>query len=92
MTEQQTIAEQQTIMEQTITDDRRFAIKADAFYVRHDDGVWLRNNLGSFMIRGGGSYQLIAALFARLDGRRSMAQICADLPGPAAPLKETPAR
>jgi len=69
--------------EHATTDDRRFAMKADAFYVRHDDGVWLRNNLGSFTIRGDGSYQLIASLFGRLDGRRSMAQICADLPGPA---------
>jgi hypothetical protein len=65
------------------TDARRFKIKADAFYVRHDDGVWLRNNIGSFSIRGAGSYQLIASLFASLDGRRSVGQICADLPGPA---------
>ncbi|BEL06121.1 hypothetical protein Q0Z83_043120 [Actinoplanes sichuanensis] len=64
-------------------DDRRFAIKADAFYVRHDDGVWLRNNRGSFTIRGESAYPLVAALFSRLDGRRSVEQICADLPAPA---------
>ncbi|MGX7828475.1 hypothetical protein ACTG9Q_25625 [Actinokineospora sp. 24-640] len=67
----------------TTTDTRRFAVRADAFYVRHDDGVWLRNNIGSFSIRGAGAYELVGALFANLDGRRTVADVCAGLPDSA---------
>ncbi|WP_016697823.1 hypothetical protein [Actinoalloteichus spitiensis] len=61
-------------------DERRFAVRADAFFVRHEGGVWLRNNLGSFSIRGAGAYQLVGSLFANLDGERSVAEICEGLP------------
>lgn len=61
-------------------DDRRFSVRADAFYVRHDDGVWLRNNVGSFSIRGAGAYELVGAVFANLDGERTVADLCAGLP------------
>ncbi|GGS46049.1 hypothetical protein [Actinokineospora fastidiosa] len=61
-------------------DERRFSVRADAFYVRHDDGVWLRNNIGSFSIRGASAYELVGAVFANLDGRRTVADICAGLP------------
>ncbi|WP_225725231.1 MULTISPECIES: hypothetical protein [unclassified Nocardia] len=66
------------------TDTRRFKVKADAFYVRHEDGVWLRNNIGSFTIRGGGAYDLVAAVFARLDGTCTVGDLCAGLSDGAA--------
>jgi hypothetical protein len=61
-------------------DPRRFRTKADAFYVRHDDGVWLGNNNGSFTVRGKDAYQLVSALFASLDGERTLDEICGALP------------
>nr|ADR01084.1 NocH [Nocardia sp. ATCC 202099] len=65
-------------------DTRCFAVKADAFFVRHDDGVWLRNDHGSFSIRGKGAYELVETVFAHLDGERSVADLCAGLPdGPS---------
>lgn len=65
-------------------DTRRFAVKADAFFVRHDDGVWLRNDHGSFSIRGAGAYDLVETLFVHLDGERTVADLCAGLPdGPS---------
>lgn len=65
-------------------DTRRFAVRADAFFVRHDDGVWLRNDHGSFSIRGAGAYDLVETLFAHLDGERTVADLCAGLPtGPS---------
>lgn len=67
-------------MTTTMPDRRRFAVRPDAFYVRHADGVWLRNNIGSFSIRGAGAYDLVAALFANLDGERTVADLCAGLP------------
>lgn len=65
-------------------DTRRFLVKADVFFVRHDDGVWLRNNHGSFSIRGAGAYELVETLLAHLDGERTVADLCAGLPdGPS---------
>jgi hypothetical protein len=64
-------------------DPRRFQAKADAFFVRHNDGVWLGNNAGSFTVRGKGAYQLVNALFASLDGERSLDDICGGLPDAA---------
>lgn len=62
---------------------RRFRTRVDAFYVRHDGGVWLRNNTGSFAIRGAGVYELVASLFANLDGERTLDDVCAGLPDSA---------
>ncbi|HEX4703844.1 MAG TPA: hypothetical protein VH352_17065, partial [Pseudonocardiaceae bacterium] len=64
-------------------DSRRFRVRADAFYVRHGDGVWLRNNAGSFSIQGAGAYQLVDTLFANLDGTRTIDELTDGLPGPA---------
>ncbi|HEY0636607.1 MAG TPA: hypothetical protein VGD67_03085, partial [Pseudonocardiaceae bacterium] len=58
----------------------RYRTRADAFYVRHDGGVWLRNNAGSFSIRGAGAYELVGSLFANLDGERTLDEVCAGLP------------
>lgn len=62
---------------------RRFRIRADAFYVRHDGGVWLRNDTGSFSIRGAGAYELLEVLFQSLDGDRALDDICSELPDSA---------
>jgi hypothetical protein len=62
---------------------RRFRTRADAFYVRHDGGAWLRNDLGSFAIRGSGAYELVASLFANLDGEQTLDELCVGLPGDA---------
>lgn len=59
---------------------RRFQTRADAFYVRHDGGVWLRNDVGSFSIRGASAYELVGALFENLDGERTLDDACAELP------------
>lgn len=66
-----------------IDEASRFAVKADAFFVRHDGGVWLRNDHGSFSIRGAGAYELVETVFANLDGQRSVADLCAGLPDAA---------
>jgi hypothetical protein len=60
--------------------ERTFKVRPDAFFVRHDGGVWLRNNHGSFSLKGERSYELVNALFALLDGGRSNAEICARFP------------
>ena len=65
------------------TDARRFRVLADAFYVRHGDGVWLRNNIGSFSIQGAGAYQLVDTLFANLDGTRGIDELTEGLPAAA---------
>lgn len=75
---------------------RKFAVKPDAFFVRRDDGVWLRNNTGSFAICGAGAYELVESLFANLDGVRTVDDLCSELPQGArqsvARLVETLAR
>src|SRR5205085_2205366 len=58
---------------------RVYKIRTDAFFVPAHDGVWLRNNQGSFSIKGSSSYQMIRFLFAKLDGTRTIDAICADL-------------
>jgi hypothetical protein len=64
-------------------DIRWLKVKADTFYVRHQDGVWLRNNVGSFSIRGAGAYDLVTSLLANLDGSHTIEEIVEGLPGPA---------
>lgn len=59
--------------------DGTYRVRADAFYVRQDDGVWLGNNAGSFTVRGQGAYRLVSSLFSSLDGRRTLAEIYGDL-------------
>src|SRR5206468_12511835 len=61
-----------------------FRVLGDAFYVRHEDGVWLRNNLGSFSIQGAGAYRLVDVLLANLDAGRTIGEITEGLPPPAA--------
>jgi hypothetical protein len=56
---------------------RVFTVRPDSFYVLRQDGVWLRNNHGSFTVRGTGTYDLVRALFAGLDGTRTVDQVCA---------------
>lgn len=74
----------------------RYAMRADAFYVRHADGVLLRNSHGSSVIGGTGAYPVVELLFRELDGNRTLDDICAGLPeGPKAAviqLVETLAR
>jgi hypothetical protein len=56
-----------------------YRVRADAFYVATEEGVWLRNNTGSFSIKGKSSYQLVKSLFAHLDGTKTVEEICAGL-------------
>lgn len=56
-----------------------YKIRADAFFVATNDGVWLRNNQGSFSIKGRASYTLIQFLFVQLDGQQTVDEICAKL-------------
>jgi hypothetical protein len=65
-------------------DARRFRVLGDAFYVRQDDGVWLRNNLGSFSIQGEDAYRLVDVLIANLDEGRTIGEITEGLPPAAA--------
>src|SRR6266487_4851039 len=53
-----------------------YRIQADAFFVATDDGVWLRNNSGSFSIKGKSSYLLIRSLFSKLDGKHTVDDLC----------------
>ncbi|MEU6714634.1 hypothetical protein ABZ897_24460 [Nonomuraea sp. NPDC046802] len=57
-----------------------FKITADAFYVRTEDGVWLRNNSGSFSVRGQGSYELVHTLFTALEDGHDAEEILQPLP------------
>lgn len=59
---------------------RTFRVRADAFYVRQQDGVWLGNNTGSFSVRGQGAYELVSSLFAGLDGERTLLDIYGNVP------------
>ncbi|MBB5830115.1 hypothetical protein HDA31_006304 [Micromonospora carbonacea subsp. aurantiaca] len=61
-------------------DSRRLRIRPDAFFVRRPDGVRLSNNAGSFTIRGGGAYRLVAAVFGNLDGERTLDDLVCGLP------------
>lgn len=63
--------------------DRVFRLRADTFYVRKPDGVWLRNDAGACSVRGRQSYQLVDAVAKELDGVRTVDQICAGLTDPA---------
>lgn len=60
--------------------DRTFRVRADAFYVRQQDGVWLGNNTGSFSVRGEGAYQLVSSLFAGLDGEHTLHDLYGNVP------------
>jgi hypothetical protein len=64
-------------------DERVLRIRPDAFFVRHADGVWLRNNQGSCSIAGAGAYELVSAVFGLLDGERTVDEICARFRGSA---------
>ncbi|MFI7637832.1 hypothetical protein [Nonomuraea sp. NPDC049400] len=57
-----------------------FKITADAFYVRTEEGVWLRNNTGSFSVRGAGSYELVHTLLTSLEEGRDAEEILEPLP------------
>jgi len=67
----------------TMPDTRRFKVRPDAFFVRRADGVRVSNNAGSFTIRGTGAYQLVAAVFANLDGERTLDEMVSGLPDAA---------
>ncbi|SCF35196.1 hypothetical protein GA0074695_5942 [Micromonospora viridifaciens] len=67
----------------TTPDSRRLRIRPDAFFVRRPDGVRLSNNAGSFTIRGGGAYRLVAAVFGNLDGERTLEDLVCGLPDAA---------
>lgn len=60
--------------------NRTFRVRADAFYVRQQDGVWLGNNTGSFSVRGQGAYELVSSLFAGLDGERTLQDLYGNVP------------
>ncbi|MFE3658124.1 hypothetical protein [Streptomyces sp. NPDC059165] len=60
--------------------DRTFRVRADAFYVRQQDGVWLGNDTGSFSVRGEGAYQLVSSLFAGLDGEHTLHDLYGNVP------------
>ncbi|MEU0443398.1 hypothetical protein ABZ202_27305 [Streptomyces sp. NPDC006186] len=59
---------------------RVYRLRADAFYVRQQDGVWLGNSTGSFSVRGQGAHDLVASLFAGLDGERTLHDLYGELP------------
>src|ERR1044071_9568226 len=54
-------------------------VRPDVFFVRSEDGVWVRNNAGSFFIKGRGSYELVRSLLLKLDGTRTVDEIFAGL-------------
>ena len=54
-------------------------VRPDVFFVRSEDGVWLRNNVGSFFVKGRGSYELVRSLLLKLDGTRTVDDIFAGL-------------
>src|SRR5262245_55218094 len=54
-------------------------VRPDVFFVRSEDGVWVRNNAGSFFIKGRGSYDLVRSLLLKLDGTRTIDEIFAGL-------------
>jgi len=54
-------------------------VRPDVFFVRSEDGVWLRNNVGSFFVKGRGSYELVRSLLLKLDGTRTVDDIFAGM-------------
>jgi hypothetical protein len=48
----------------------------DVFFVRSDDGVWLRNSIGSFYVKGAQAYDLVRTLLSQLDGTRTLDEVC----------------
>lgn len=56
-----------------------FRLRPDAFFVAAEGGAWLRNNRGSFFVRGKSAYSVIRSLFSSLDGTRTLSEICAGL-------------
>lgn len=60
--------------------DKILKVRPDVFIVRAEDGVWLRNNHGSFFVRGSGSYRFVRFLLSHLEGTRDVEEICGELP------------
>lgn len=54
----------------------RYRLRADAFFVKSGDGVWLRNNRGSFSIGGTSAYPLVKLLFMRLQEPAALEDVC----------------
>jgi hypothetical protein len=54
-------------------------VRPDVFFVRSEDGVWLRNNVGSFFVKGRQSYELVRSLLLKLDGIRTVDDIFRDV-------------
>ena len=50
-------------------------LKSDTFYIPLADGVYLRNNQGSYKIKGKVMYRWIEKLAPYLDGQRTLAEI-----------------
>jgi hypothetical protein len=61
---------------------RCLKLRADASFVPIDDGVLLRNQRGSYAVRGKGAYELIRQLFGMLDGRYTLYELCERIPAP----------
>ncbi|HWF90092.1 MAG TPA: hypothetical protein VN659_14700, partial [Pyrinomonadaceae bacterium] len=57
-------------------------VRPDVFFVRSEDGVWVRNNAGSFFVKGRGSYELVRSLLLKLDGTRTLDDIFAGVASP----------
>ncbi|MCA9712079.1 MAG: hypothetical protein KDK70_39955, partial [Myxococcales bacterium] len=53
----------------------RLKVGPDVFIVRSSDGVRLRNDVGSFSLRGAGAYELVRRLLGQLDGTRSFGEV-----------------
>lgn len=67
----------------------RLRVRPDVFFVRSTDGVWLRNNGGSFRVKGQQYYELVRGLFAKFDGTRTVGEVLGQLePGKQAALIE----
>src|SRR5262245_204406 len=54
-------------------------LRASATFVARADGVSLRNNRGSYLVKGKSAYALVRSLFQLLDGSRTVDEICAGL-------------
>src|SRR6185295_15752941 len=57
-------------------------VRPDVFFVRSEDGVWVRNNAGSFFVKGRGSNELVRSLLLKLDGTRTLDDIFAGVASP----------
>jgi hypothetical protein len=58
---------------------KRLKVRPDVFFVRSEEGTWLRNSAGSFFLKGARSYEILRSLLLEFDGTQTVNDACGNL-------------